>query len=81
MSFPRCLLQIVGERSQIPQCSLKQEYGHYFSSLPKVTFASSSPLSPPIQSSLPDPHAEDSESRAIPGRFVNVGGDCCAAGF
>jgi hypothetical protein len=25
MSFPRCLLQLVGERSQIPQCSLKSK--------------------------------------------------------
>jgi len=52
MSFPRCLLQLVGERSQVPQCSLKpKRIRPVFQRLTeKMTFASSSPLSPATES-------------------------------
>jgi hypothetical protein len=42
-----------GERFQIPQCSANQrEFAQYFNGFPKMTFGSSSPLSPAKQYSL-----------------------------
>jgi hypothetical protein len=57
MTFPRCLLQLMGERSQSPTIFAKTKNNSASISLAyrKMTFVSSSPLSPATWSDLRRP--------------------------